>query len=190
MAVGPLMAEAAPLIPEAAAAVKGRAATAVLSGSLVTGILGNPGVVQRSGQLVTSLTVPGPNPASEVPVIAKAAAGMAPGAILPRGAKSLGKWGEARLGQVLNWAGEKPKSPFLTSLGKRYVDRLVNGIAHEAKAGAKVKLTPALETQVLKDMELIEKGRIEGAHWHFFQGAQKEVLDFLEQHGIMYTVHP
>jgi hypothetical protein len=32
-------------------------------------------------------------------------------------------------------------------------------------------------------------GDIDGAHWHFFQGAQKDILDFLKQRGITYTVY-
>ena len=61
----------------------------------------------------------------------------------------------ARTGSELG--GGEAESPFDTSLGKRYVDRLVDGVAHEAKAGANVKLTHTLETQVLKDVELIER---------------------------------
>jgi hypothetical protein len=52
-------------------------------------------------------------------------------------------------------------------MGRRYVDRLINGVAHESKAGVNVKLTNDIWTQILKDKELINKGLIEGAHWHF-----------------------
>jgi hypothetical protein len=75
-------------------------------------------------------------------------------------------------------------------MGKRYVDRLVNGIAHEAKAGLNVKLTSSIEQQILKDAELIKSGRIRGAIWHFFQGVDSEVLDCLSQNGIKYSVYP
>ena len=191
MALGPLALEAAPLVSPAATALKARAGTAVLSGSLVTSILSSPGVVQRGGQVVAGLAVPGPSLSSEIPAAAKAGAAAATvTTIIPKSARALGKWGESRLAQVLNWAGSKPANPFPTSLGPRYVDRLVEGVAHEAKAGANVKLTQALETQVLKDVELIEVGQIKGAHWHFFQAVEKDVLDFLEMHGIKYTVHP
>ncbi len=63
-------------------------------------------------------------------------------------------------------------------MGERYVDRLVNGIAHEAKAGLNVSLTTSIEKQILKDAELIAKGQIRGAHWHFFQGADDSVAPF------------
>ncbi|MFC1597666.1 hypothetical protein ACFL5Q_07000, partial [Planctomycetota bacterium] len=118
--------------------------------------------------------------------VASAAAGRA---LVPRGAYQLGVWGEARLARYLAYQGVKPSSAFKTSLGRRFVDRLVNGVAHEAKAGVDVGLEPSIRTQVPKDAELISTGRIKGAHWHFFQGAQKELLDFLTAHGIPYTVH-
>jgi hypothetical protein len=66
-------------------------------------------------------------------------------ALVPRGTKSLGEWGETRLAQVLEGAGTKPSKPFTTSLGKRYVDRLVDGVAHEAKAGIDVSLSSSVE---------------------------------------------
>jgi len=44
--------------------------------------------------------------------------------LVPKGTRSLGEWGEARLAQVLGGAGVKPSKPFSTSLGPRYVDRL------------------------------------------------------------------
>lgn len=90
---------------------------------------------------------------------------------------------------LLGSAGTKPASPFSTSMGNRYVDRLVNGIAHESKAGINVKLNNSTWTQMLKDKELIDEGLIKGAHWHFWQGAAKETLDALKSLGIKYTVH-
>jgi hypothetical protein len=101
----------------------------------------------------------------------------------------LGKWGEIRLKQVLGGRGFKPKSPMQTSLGKKYHDRIVEQIAHEAKAGLDVGMTSTIGQQALKDAELIARDKIRGAHWHFFQGAKKELLDFLTAHGIQYTVH-
>lgn len=101
----------------------------------------------------------------------------------------LGRWGESRLAQVLGNAGTKPSGPFTTNLGNRYVDRLVNGIAHEAKAGYNVKLTSSIRTQILKDVELIKSGQIRGAQWHFFNGADNSVLNFLRSKGIPYTIH-
>jgi hypothetical protein len=84
------------------------------------------------------------------------------GGLVPTGAKRLGKWGEDRLEALLGITGIKPKNPFFTSMGTRYVDRLINGVAHESKAGA---------------------------HWHFWQGATKELLETLTANGIKYTVY-
>jgi hypothetical protein len=89
----------------------------------------------------------------------------------------------------LGYQGAKPSSALKTSLGKRFFDRLVNRVAHEAKAGVNVGLNATTRLQALKDTELIAKGRIDGAVWHFYQGAQRELLDFLRQHGIQYVVH-
>jgi RHS repeat-associated protein len=110
-------------------------------------------------------------------------------ALVPKGMRSLGQWGETRLAQVLGEVGVKPAKPFSTSLGSRYIDRLVNGIAHESKAGFNVGLNGNIERQILKDAELIQAGRIQGAHWHFFQGAQSDVLEYLTKEGISYTVY-
>ena len=74
-------------------------------------------------------------------------------------------------------------------MGTRYVDRLINGVAHESKAGVNVKLTNSIWTQILKDKELIDKGWIESAHWLFWQGATKELLETLTANGIKFTVH-
>jgi hypothetical protein len=109
--------------------------------------------------------------------------------LVPAGARRLGKWGEDRLEALFNGAGLKPQNPFPTSMGNRYVDRLVNGVAHESKAGIDVKLTSSIWRQILKDKELIDEGLIRGAHWHFWQGASQEVLDALKSLGIKYTVH-
>ena len=83
-----------------------------------------------------------------------------------------------------------------TSLGGRYIDQLsADNIAHESKVGY-TTLTKRIRTQILKDAELINTGRIEGAHWHFFTsgvtgkgGASQPLLDFLTENGISYTIH-
>ncbi|XZE21704.1 hypothetical protein SH449x_001609 [Pirellulaceae bacterium SH449] len=115
--------------------------------------------------------------------------GKEPTGLVPRGAKPLGKWGEDRLEVLLGGTGTKPAKAFMTSDGPRYIDRLLNGIAHEFKAGKDVKLANSIWRQILKDKELIEKGVIEGAHWHFWQGATKELLETLTANGIRFTVH-
>jgi hypothetical protein len=90
---------------------------------------------------------------------------------------------------VLGGLGVKPGKCFKTSIGCRYFDRIVDGIAHEAKAGIKVKLTSKIGRQILKDVELRRIRRITGAHWHFFQGADPALLAFLRKYGIKYTVY-
>jgi hypothetical protein len=109
--------------------------------------------------------------------------------LVPVAPVKLGEWGESRLSIVLGGRGFKPKSPYRTSLGKRYIDRLLDDVAHEAKAGIDVGLNSPTRAQALKDAELIAKTRIAGAHWHFFRGAKPELLEFLSSLGIDYTVH-
>ncbi len=110
-------------------------------------------------------------------------------AIVPKSPVELGKWGEARLAHDLGNQGFKPKTGYNTSLGKRFIDRLVNGTAHEAKAGIDAGLTSTIRTQVLKDAELIATNKVRRVVWHFYQGANQELLDFLAQNGIEYVVH-
>ncbi len=118
------------------------------------------------------------------------AAGSVGAELVPKATISLGKWGEARLAQTLGGAGFKPTKAFITSLGPRYVDRLVGNVAYESKAGINVALNSRLETQALKDAELVASGRISGAVWYFWQGAQPETLDFLNALGIRTEVVP
>ena len=66
---------------------------------------------------------------------------------------------------------------------------MLDNIAHEAKAGINVGLTASIRQQAHKDSELIARGVIDGAHWHFFQGADQQLLNYLTSLGIDYTVH-
>jgi hypothetical protein len=52
-----------------------------------------------------------------------------------------------------------------------------------------VGLTSKTRLQALKDAELLASGEIRGSVWHFFQGAQQKLLDFLTENGIQYVVH-
>ena len=110
-------------------------------------------------------------------------------ALVPKAASTLGNWGETKLAQILGNGVQKNTTVFATTLKNRVPDFLVDGVAHEAKAGLNVGLTSTIRKQILKDHELINTGQIDGAHWHFFQGAKQEVLDFLTQHKIEFTVH-
>ena len=103
-----------------------------------------------------------------------------------------GKDGELELA---NMFGGKSQAYFKTSSGGRYVDQLADGIAHESKVGY-TSLSVRIETQILKDVELINTGQIDGAHWHFFTsevtgkgGGSEPLLDYLSKNGISYTIH-
>lgn len=103
-----------------------------------------------------------------------------------------GKDGEKALAKMV---GGTSQVYFKTSKGARYIDQLSKRIAHESKVGY-TSLTKRVRKQIEKDVELIGKGRIDGAHWHFFTsgvtgkgGASKPLLDFLTKNGIKYTIH-
>jgi hypothetical protein len=111
-------------------------------------------------------------------------------ALPPNGATPLGNWGEGRLRKFLGLAEDVKKAKFWTSDGWRTFDApIIDRIAHESKAGVNVKLTAPIRRQILKDKWLIENGDIAGAHWHFWQGADQGLLDFLTENGIDFTVH-
>jgi RHS repeat-associated protein len=117
------------------------------------------------------------------------AAARASRALVPTTSWSLAKWGEARLGEYLNWAGASQVT-FQTSRGVRRVDRVVGDVAYEAKAGLNVKRTPRMTEEILKDEELIRSGQVRAVEWHFFQGVRPSLLRYLTAHGIDYVVHP
>ncbi len=75
-----------------------------------------------------------------------------------------GKVGEAALEQL----GGESQVFFRTSQGGRFVDQLVNQVAHESKVGYQ-SLTPTLARQIAKDSELVGSGQLKGAVWHFFE---------------------
>ena len=76
-----------------------------------------------------------------------------------------GAAGEKQLAKMYK-KGESQKR-FSTSYGDRIVDRYSKGIAHESKVGYR-SLDKFTRKQVLKDGELLRKGKIQGAEWHFF----------------------
>ena len=89
----------------------------------------------------------------------------------------------------------KSQAYFKTSQGGRYIDQLADGIAHESKVGY-VTLNKRVKVQIEKDVELINTGQIEGAHWHFFTsdvtgkgGASGPLLNYLSENGIEHTIH-
>lgn len=77
----------------------------------------------------------------------------------------------------------------------RIFDVFVGGVAHESKVGY-VPFTQFTQRQIRKDAWLIKNGDIQAAHWHFFAssrsntiGADKRVLDLLDEQDIPYTIH-
>jgi hypothetical protein len=112
-------------------------------------------------------------------------------AFIYKGIGSAGKIGESALSKL----GGKPQAYFPTSQGGRYIDRLVNGIAHESKVGY-TSLTSMIKLQVMKDVELIQKQDINGAVWHFYkspitgQGTPSGPLqNLLKENGIDFIIH-
>jgi hypothetical protein len=71
------------------------------------------------------------------------------------GIGATGKLGEDTLVKL----GGDSQVFFRTSQGGRYVDQLVDGMAHEAKVG-RTSLTSRIASQISKDAELIQTGQI------------------------------
>ena len=92
------------------------------------------------------------------------------------------------------YGGESQKI-FHTSLGIRKVDQYAKRVAHESKVGY-TSLSQSVRKQILKDVELVNEGSIKRAHWHFFRsgvtgriGATPQLLRFLKENRIKYTIH-
>lgn len=109
--------------------------------------------------------------------------------LIPLGAKPLGNWGEARLANYLGGEGIKPNDPFKTAIGNRYVDRLLNGVAYESKAGLNMKLTSGISRQIEKDVLLVQQGSVRRVEWHFWRGASPELIQALQNAGIKSVIH-
>ncbi|MDQ3332903.1 MAG: hypothetical protein M3552_20010, partial [Planctomycetota bacterium] len=84
---------------------------------------------------------------------------------------------------------------FRTSIGGRYIDQLVDGIAHEAKTGY-ASLTKDIQKQISKDVELMHDGMVDGVTWHFYKspitgvgGPSGPLLDELQKNGITVIIH-
>jgi filamentous hemagglutinin len=103
-----------------------------------------------------------------------------------------GRTGESALKRL----GGQSQVYFRTSQGGRYVDQLVSGIAHEAKVGYQA-LTPGIQQQIAKDVELVATGQIKGSVWHFFRspvtgqvGPSSSLAEELARAGIQIIFHP
>jgi len=102
-----------------------------------------------------------------------------------------GKVGENALSKL----GGKPQSYFPTTQGGRYIDRLVDRIAHESKVGY-TTLNGKVKLQITKDAELIRKNSIDGAVWHFYKSPitgkgtpSGPLQSFLKENGIDFIIH-
>jgi hypothetical protein len=89
--------------------------------------------------------------------------------------EAVGKGGQTQVG-------------FKTSMGMRYVDYLKEGVAYESKNGY-VKMSSDFTKQALKDAELLGNKQADRVVWHFWKGADQDVLNFLAEHGIEWTIH-
>lgn len=54
------------------------------------------------------------------------------------------------------------------NMGGRFVDQLADGVAHESKVGY-TSLRKRVKTQILKDAELVSRGKVDDAVWHFYR---------------------
>jgi RHS repeat-associated protein len=101
-----------------------------------------------------------------------------------------------RLGEnALKELGGDPQVFFRTSQGGRYVDQLVNGVAHESKVGYQ-SLTPTIQRQIAKDAELVATSQVDSAVWHFYEspvtgrgGPSGPLLRALQEAGIGVEIH-
>lgn len=103
-----------------------------------------------------------------------------------------GKEGEQILAATY---GCKSQAYFSIALGGRFIDQLSGNAAHESKVGY-TTLTQRVQTQILRDAELIRTGTIERTVWHFYTsgitgegGTSQPLINFLVQNGIEYIIH-
>jgi hypothetical protein len=121
------------------------------------------------------------------------------GAVVTRRPVNVGRsigW-TGRIGERwLKGLGGESKAFFPTTLGHRFVDQLVNRVAHESKVGY-TTLTKEISRQIAKDAELIATRQIDGATWHFFKSPvtgkgtpSAPLREALERAGIDIETHP
>jgi len=108
-----------------------------------------------------------------------------------QGIGSTGQVGE----DALKALGGESQVYFKTSLTGRFIDQLVDQIAHESKVGYH-SLTPTIQLQIDKDAELMLDEAVKGATWHFFEspvtglgGPSKSLLNALQRPGIKVVIH-
>ncbi|WP_230961887.1 filamentous hemagglutinin N-terminal domain-containing protein [Burkholderia anthina] len=108
------------------------------------------------------------------------------------GIGATGQIGESALGTL----GGQRNVSFPTTEGMRFVDQLTPGnIANEAKVGY-TSLDSFTKTQVLKDIELMKTGAVNGVAWHFYTspvtgmgGPSPGLLKMLNDANIKVVIH-
>jgi len=103
--------------------------------------------------------------------------------------KALGEQGQKWLERVVGPGGQAQVG-MRTEQGRRVIDYLKDGVAHESK-NEFVKLTKSFMDQAVKDALLMRDSSsgVNEVVWHFWKGASKEVLDFLAEQGIKWIVY-
>ena len=192
--VDPLGLAAAPFFSPYAPTIG--AAESILMGALSGAIVARaPGPDDQASNDIT-----GPTPFDAVGLIrgacamAKAGAGFAKALSSGTAKAAIGATGKIGEDALAGLGGTKQKF-FNTTLGRRFVDRFVDGIANEAKVGYQ-SLTPEIRLQVMKDVELMQTNKIQGAIWNFYRspvtgkiGPSGPLGEFLNQNGIPFILH-
>lgn len=92
------------------------------------------------------------------------------------------------LERLVGGEGGVAQRAFSTTLGRRVVDYLRDGVAYESKNGF-VRWSSNIAKQIDKDAELLRLGQFDDVIWHFWRGADQSVLDYLAEHGIQWVIH-
>ena len=96
-----------------------------------------------------------------------------------------------------NAFGGESQVELATSLGKRFVDQIAEGAAHESKVGY-VAYSEKAMTQIAKDAEILTNklGGVKEYTWHFFRsgithkvGADPRIIEALNKAGIKAVFH-
>lgn len=153
--------------------------------------IGGPGVTKADPlhDPVTYITSVGPIFSSIARGISIGLAGSAIRAETAAARNAIGATGN--IGEMfLKQAGGESQRYFRTSVGGRYIDQVINGMAYESKVGS-VKLTDFVSRQVAKDVELMVTGQVDSVSWVFFKspvtgkiGPSEGLYQLLIQNGI------
>jgi len=111
----------------------------------------------------------------------------------PTGVQANRLAGQARENFLLRTYGGRSQVTLQTSLGRRIIDNLAGGVARESKVGL-TSLTRRVQTQIAKDVELMERGLVDSVEWHFFPsstgvGPTAPLRQALEEAGIGILIH-